>query len=128
MKKVRWLDRLRYAFDNTLSNGPLALIGWLALASALLVILISLIVRLLEGPGMRFLVVFWNVLFQALTPNPVAADAGPLPFLVAMLLVTLGSLFMVSILIGVLTATIEGRMNALRKGRSHVLENGHTVI
>ncbi len=128
MKKVRWLDRLRYAFDNTLSNGPLALIGWLALASALLVVLVSLIVRLVEGPGMRFLVVFWNVLFQALTPNPVATDAGPLPFLVAMLLVTLGSLFMVSILIGVLTATIESRMHALRKGRSRVLENGHTVI
>jgi ion channel POLLUX/CASTOR len=128
MKKISWLDRLRYAFDNTLSNGPLALVGWLGLASALLVILTSVIVRVLEGPGMRFLVVFWNVLFQALTPNPVAADAGPLPFLVAMLLVTLGSLFIVSILIGVLTTSIDDRIHSLRKGRSRVLENGHTVI
>jgi ion channel POLLUX/CASTOR len=128
MKKAPWLDRLRYAFDNTLSNGPIALIGWLGLASALLVLVTTVIVRLVEGPGLRFLVVFWDVLFQALTPNPVPPDAGPLPFLLAMLLVTLGSLFMVSILIGVLTTSIEDRIHSLRKGRSRILETEHTVI
>jgi ion channel POLLUX/CASTOR len=128
MKKISWLDRLRYAFDNTLANGPLALVGWLALASTLLVVLTSVIVRAIAGHDMRFLVIFWDVLFQALTPNPVAFDAGPAPFLLAMLLVTLGSLFMVSILIGVLTTGIEDRVHSLRKGRSRVLENGHTVI
>ncbi len=127
MKKARWIDRLRYAFDNTLSAGPLALIGWLALASTLLILLTSLGVRITSGGEMRFLVIFWDVLFQALTPNPVAPE-GPLSFLLAMLLITLGSLFMVSILIGVLTTGIEDRVHSLRKGRSLVLESGHTVI
>src|SRR5450759_578170 len=64
---------------------------------------------------------------QAITPNPV--DAGnPLPYLIVMLVVTLGSLFMVSILIGTLTSGIQGKVEDLRKGRSRVLENGHVLI
>jgi len=35
MNKFSWSERLRYAFDNTMSKGPTALIGWLALLSAL---------------------------------------------------------------------------------------------
>ncbi len=128
MKKVTWVDRLRYAFDNTLAAGPLALIGWLGLASALVILLTAVVIRLVTRGEMDFLVILWDVLFQALTPNPVAPDAGPLAFLLAMFLVTMGSLFMVSILIGVLTTTIEERIHSLRKGRSQVLENGHTVI
>ena len=33
MSKVSFTDRLRYAFDNTMSKGPIALIGWLAVLS-----------------------------------------------------------------------------------------------
>jgi len=42
--------------------------------------------------------------------------------------VTLGSLLIVSILIGTLTTGIEGRLESLRRGRSKVLEHDHTVI
>jgi len=45
-----------------------------------------------------------------------------------MLFITLGGIFMVSIFIGILTTGIEDRVLALRKGRSKVLESGHTVI
>jgi hypothetical protein len=45
-----------------------------------------------------------------------------------MLVVTLGSLFMVSILIGTLTSSIEAKVDDLRKGRSRVIENNHTLI
>ena len=45
-----------------------------------------------------------------------------------MFVVTIGSLFMVSILIGILSNEIEGRVDALRRGRSSVLESDHTVI
>ena len=31
-------DRLRYRFENTLARGPIAIIGWLALVSALVVV------------------------------------------------------------------------------------------
>jgi hypothetical protein len=37
VKRTSSRARLRYRFDNTLSRGPVALIGWLGLAAAILV-------------------------------------------------------------------------------------------
>ena len=42
--------------------------------------------------------------------------------------ITLGGIFIVSALIGVLASGLEGRLNDLRRGRSRVVEVGHTVI
>src|SRR5258706_1517421 len=119
MKKSPFLVRLRYRFDNALARGPIALIGWLALAAALLVIAATGLVLLLNAttevvPG----AVFWNILSQALTPNPVDPNAGTWQYLVVMFVVTVGSLFGVSILIGVLNASISHRVESLQRGRS----------
>ena len=45
-----------------------------------------------------------------------------------MLCVTIGGIFIVSILIGTITAGLESRLAELRKGRSRVIENGFTLI
>jgi voltage-gated potassium channel Kch len=45
-----------------------------------------------------------------------------------MLVVTLGGIFVVSALIGVLSAGVDSKLDELRKGRSRVLESDHTVI
>jgi len=129
LSKPSWRERLSYAFEETLSRGPSALIGWLALATVLLIALGTGAVLLLHGipDNSNLFAVFWNIMSQALTPNPV--DAGnPLQYLIVMFIVTIGSLFMVSILIGILSNEIEGRVDALRRGRSRVLESDHTVI
>jgi voltage-gated potassium channel Kch len=55
------------------------------------------------------------------------ADTG-WAFRVVMLAVTIAGIFVVSTLIGVLSSGIEGKLDQLRKGRSKVLENGHTII
>jgi voltage-gated potassium channel Kch len=129
MKKSPLLARLRYRFDNTLSRGPIALIGWLALGAALLVLAATLAVLALSPnpTGLGVGEVFWNILSQALTPNPVDASL-PWQYLLVMLVVTLGSLFGVSILIGVLNAGIANRVEALQRGRSRVIEHNHTII
>jgi len=122
-------DRFRYWFDNRFSGGPLVIIGWLALGTAILIILATGMVVLIHGipEGQQVWQVIWNIMSQALTPNPV--DAGnPWQYLLVMFLVTLGSLFMVSILIGTLTSGIEAKVDDLRKGRSRVVESGHTLI
>ena len=49
-------------------------------------------------------------------------------FRVVMLVVTLGGIFVVSALIGVLSAGIDSKLDELRKGRSRVLESDHTII
>jgi len=123
-------ERLKYRFDNALSKGPLVLIGWLAVATITLVILATLLALMIPGftpQGAGSKEVFWDFLFQALTPNPFDVTS-PLPFLLIMLVVTLASLFIVSILIGTLTTAIDERLEHLRRGRSKVLENDHIVI
>ncbi|MBN2676796.1 MAG: NAD-binding protein, partial [Anaerolineaceae bacterium] len=54
-------------------------------------------------------------------------DAG-WGFRMIMFGVTLGGVFIISTLIGVLTSGVEGKLDELRKGHSRVIENGHTVI
>ncbi len=82
MKKANWKQRLSYWLDNQLARGTLALIGWLGVIAFLIVMLATaaaLVFRVQpthSGPKE----VFWDFLFQALTPNPFDVTA-PLPFL-----------------------------------------------
>ena len=128
-EKPTWRERLRYWFDNSFAGGPLVLIGWLGLGTAVLVLVMTVVslVPSVRPEGQDLKQLFWNILFQALTPNPFDASAR-WQFLVVMLLVTMGSLFMVSILIGTLTSGIESKVDELRKGRSRVIESGQTII
>lgn len=123
-------ERWNYWFDNTLTRGSMVLIGFVTLGTAVLIIVVTAISLAIpgvrpEGTGAKE--VFWHVLFQILTPNPFDVTS-PLPFLLVMLILTLGSLLLVSILIGTLTAGIVERLESLRHGHSKVLEKNHTVI
>ena len=60
----------------------------------------------------------WRSLMRTLDPGTMGGDAGSVAFLLAMLAVTLGGIFIVSTLIGVITSGIEGKLDELRKGRS----------
>lgn len=131
MRKITFKDRVRYHFDNMMSKGPIALIGWLFISSAVLIALISLVVVSFGiGPEDKgtFVEVAWASLMRTLDAGTMGGDEGHWSFLLAMLIVTFGGIFIVSILIGVLTTGIEGKLDQLRKGRSFVAEQGHTVI
>ncbi|UQA60089.1 CASTOR/POLLUX-related putative ion channel [Polyangium aurulentum] len=135
MQKVTLWDKLRYRFDNTLARGTGALIGWLFLASALMITAVAALVVASgiapdaeggERPGFGSMV--WFTLMRALDAGTVGGDAGSIPFLAAMFGVTIGGIFLVSTLIGILTSGLENRLSDLRKGRSLVCEKDHTVI
>ena len=132
MKKPSLGDRLRYTFDNTLSRGPMALIRWLGLATVLLIGLAIAIDLLVGGTspqqGLGPRQVAWSFVFQALVPNPPGNLESPWQFLVVMLGLTVSSLLIVSILIGILATGMQERIERLRRGRSRVVERGHTVI
>jgi voltage-gated potassium channel Kch len=128
-------ERLAYAFDNSLAGGPVVLIGWLALLSLALIIVLSSVVWLSgiappaeggQSPG--FVTIAWMALMRTLDAGTMGADTGSWPFLLAMLAITFGGIFVISTFIGTLTSAIEEKMATLRKGRSRVLETGHTVI
>src|SRR4030095_3377032 len=69
----------------------------------------------------------WESLMRTLDSGTMGGDTGT-GFRVVMLFVTLGGIFVVSALIGVLNNAIESQMERLRKGRSHVLETNHTLV
>ncbi len=117
-----------------MARGTSALVGWLALATAALIALFTAVVLIGdlapdEGSGKAGPVgQAFKSLLHALDPGTIANDGGGWPFLVVMLLITLGGLFVVSALIGVLATGLDARIEELRKGRSVVLEDDHTLI
>jgi voltage-gated potassium channel Kch len=123
-------ERLRYAFDNFMSRGTLALLGGLFAASALMIFAIAGLVVLTgsQPGGEGFLQLAWMGLLRTLDTGTMGGDEGSPLFLAAMLAVTLGGVFTVSTLIGVLNNGLEDKLAELRKGRSRVVEANHTVI
>ncbi len=133
-KRPSFQQRFQYFFDNYMSRGTVALIGGLAFVSLLLIAVAGLIIavgdRLLAPEGSNppgFIEAVWLSLMRTLDAGTMGGDAG-WGFRLIMLGVTLGGIFIVSTLIGVLTAGVEGKLDELRKGRSQVLESGHTLI
>jgi voltage-gated potassium channel Kch len=122
-------QRLRYWFDNTMARGPASLIGWLFLVSAVTITaLAGMVVFAGVGPDhSTFADDEWAALLHALDTGTIANDNG-WPFRFAMLAVTIVGIFLVSTLIGILTTGLGARLERLRRGRSFVAEEGHTVI
>lgn len=127
---ISFRDRLHYQFDNTMAKGPIALIGWLSLLSVALIVLVSLIIQTLglDPSGRGFMDLLWAGLMHAMDAGSIGGDSGSWSFLFAMLATTIGGIFILSTLIGVLTTGLESRLEELRKGRSLVAEENHTVI
>ena len=134
MRKITLADRLRYRFDNTISRGTVALIGWLFVLLAALVFASSLVVYATgvapepEGRRLGFLETLWLSLMRTIDPGGVGGDQGSWPFLLSMLAVTAGGILVFSTLIGVIFTGIDSKLDELRKGRSFVVEKGHTVV
>jgi ion channel POLLUX/CASTOR len=134
MRKVTLSDRLRYRFDNTISRGTVALIGWLFLVLLALVLASTVFVYITGiAPGVGghrpgFFETLWLDLMRTIDPGNVGGDEGSWLYLISMLTVTAGGILVFSTLIGVIFAGIDEKLAELRKGRSFVVERDHTVI
>ncbi len=135
MSKPSLRERLAYAFDNSLARGPIVIIAYLALLSIALIVVLATLVWVTgvapeaeSGDKPGFVGIAWMALMRTLDSGTMGGDTGSWSFLLAMLAVTFGGIFVISTFIGTLTTAIEAKMDALRKGRSRVLESGHTVI
>lgn len=115
-----------------MARGPIAMIALLALFSAAIILLAGIVVSLFGitqdgGDKLSFIEAAWLSLTRTLDSGTFGGDTG-WGFRFIMLGVTLGGVFIVSTLIGVLGNGIEGKIEELRKGRSLVLEQNHTLI
>ena len=131
--KPTFSQRFQYQFDNLMSRGTPAMIGMLFVFSLIIVIIAGAIISVTgfvqEGAQGRlgFGEAMWESLMRTLDSGTMGGDTGA-GFRAVMLFVTLGGIFVVSALIGVLNNAIESQMERLRKGRSLVLETNHTLV
>lgn len=132
MEKVGWRERLSYRFDNWMSRGTGAIMALLAIATGLFVLLIAVVVGILgaypdgDSDG-EFWDIAWGNLMRTLDPGTMGGDTG-WGYRFLMLVVTIGGLVIVASLIGIVSGAFDNKMLELRKGRSKVIESGHTVI
>jgi voltage-gated potassium channel Kch len=135
LKTFTLAQRLRYAFDNTLSRGTPALIAWLAILTVVFLAVASILLALLGaapagdgGAALSFPGLMWHNLMRTLDAGTMGGDSGPVAYLLMMLVVTLGGVFIVGTLIGLISNGVANQIEELRKGRSVVAETDHVVI
>jgi hypothetical protein len=125
-------NRIRYHMDNLLARGTWAVLLWL-FAITLLVVMASAL--LLNASGVTFtgnsdsswFEDFWQSGLRTLDPGTMASDEGWGQRLLA-LLVTLFGILIAGTLIGIIASAVEMRVDAMKRGRSAVVESGHVVV
>lgn len=122
-------ERLSYRFDRFMERGTVALITGLFTVSLLIIIGVVVVLVLIRGDdGRGFPQLLWMALLRTLDPGTMGGDEGSTGFVLGMLAVTFGGIFVISTLIGILNNGLQEKLAELRKGRSRVLEHDHVLI
>lgn len=130
--KIGFRQRLKYAFDNTMSAGTIAIIGWLFVLSVILVLISGVVIVFVgitqaDGEKISIYNAIWESLMRTMDSGNVANDTS-WSMRAIMIIVTLGGIFLVSTLIAILGNGVQTKIEELRKGRSFVIEKDHTLI
>lgn len=131
-RRISLAARLSYAFDKLMARGPGVLVAGLTIVTAVIVFAGGAVIALTgihrDGEEPLGLVeATWESMTRTLDPGNLASDTG-WGMRWVMLVMTLAGIFIVAILIGVILSGMTERLAELRKGRSRVIESGHTVI
>ena len=121
-------ERIHYFFDNTLSKGPMGLLIWLGIFVSLVIVLVSIFVWT-TGVSSKDSIIEQAFLYMVSSLGAADADTdGNWIYRLATLIIIFSGIFVMSTLIGILTTAIDSKLEQLRKGRSRVIESGHSVI
>ncbi|MHB1347885.1 MAG: CASTOR/POLLUX-related putative ion channel, partial [Candidatus Humimicrobiaceae bacterium] len=127
--KLNIKEFLRYKFDSLMSRGTISLIGFLGIITAAFIFVFTIILWLTHlMPEKSFMEIFWISLFRTIDTGMLAEGRIGLLYFILSLIIALVSIFIISILIGLLTTGIGNKIRTLQKGRSKVLEKEHTVV
>ena len=124
-------SRLRYRFDNSITKGQGAFVIWLAILGLLVSFFISIVRVFLEPQnGKSFFValreLYWGtsntVIFDGKIPSGVFANK------IVSILIWIASVSVAATIIAFITNKLRERVDQLRKGKSPIIETGHTLI
>lgn len=142
MKSNKFINYIRYHFDNLMSKSTIAPLLLLLFSVFIAVTLIAglmlsfnvipygsgAITGLISDGDIGFFEAVYITILRMLDPGTVADDPPNTIFIIFMLIATVGGLFMVSILIAIVNSGVIRKISDLRKGKSFVVEEKHTVI
>ncbi len=122
-------QRLRYWFDNRMSNGSLGLIR-LLLAATIIVILIIAVLILALGFSEDGDVggVFWETMSTVINAWMPSYEDGSIGYVILMALAAISGLLVTSVLIGIFSSAIEEKITSLKNGNSAIIEEDHIVL
>ena len=128
-------QRARYRFDNLMARGVGAQILLLAVFTVVIVAITVVLMFVLgvapkneQGGSESSAMLAWKSLMHTMDAGTLGGDSGSWTYLFVFLFATIGGLFVVSALIGVLNQGFGTMLDRLRRGRSVVVERDHTVI
>ena len=129
MARIKARDRFRYRFDRMLSRGSATAIWWVVGLSAVVALLGGLTFWVLgvEFDGRGGLVESFRQALLIVIGEGSVLNTGAAAQISTFVFVT-AAVFLTGGLVGALVAAVNTRLDALRRGRSRVLESGHTVI
>lgn len=130
-RRVPFKRRLRYHVDNALSHGIAVVMLWVLATLSAVILVIALLLWLLNiGPGgqsVPFHEALWISLTRSLDPGTFGMDNGH-GFRLATLIISIIGIFAVAVIIGLVSNAIDRRLDHLRRGKSLVIEEGHSLI
>lgn len=126
-------DKVRYQVDRFLSWSPMARFLGLFGLSFLLVVLSAVLATLVmpapQNPGesFDFLEAMWWAMTRVADSGTFSGDTGTAVRFVGVL-ATLAGVGVVALLIGLVSSTIGDKIEDLRRGKSPVIDSGHTLV
>jgi K+/H+ antiporter YhaU regulatory subunit KhtT len=125
-------DKVRYQVDRFLSWSPMArFLGLFGLSFILVTVCAGLAVLVMpasdDGASFDFLEAMWWAMTRVADAGTMGGDSGTAVRFVATL-ATLSGVGVVALLIGLVSSTIGEKIEDLRKGKSPVIDENHTLI
>lgn len=124
----KWKKWLNYKFDSYITRGFKAQFILLFVVILFIVFIFGIIAGLLS-PGLSLGSAIWQSLMHILDQGTITGDETVnLSYIVIMLIVTLLGMAFTGTIVGIINNAISEKLDALKKGHSQIIENGHIVI
>ena len=125
-RKSTWKKKLAYWFDNHLSRGANQQFMMLFVFILFVMVVFGFLSWVLKATGTVGEGV-WESFLHLLDPGTISGTEG-IKLIVLMAIVTVIGLVFTGMLISIINNALEEKLSSLKKGRSQIVENYHTVI
>lgn len=130
MRKHSIKEKIRYWLETKLSKTPLEFIKIIAILTILLAFVIACLIRLFNSSEASFAASFWDTLASSINAwMPYSEDGNNNVFqIILTAIAAIFGLFVTSLLISIVSSSLEEKIEEIKKGNSIVIERNHIII